>query len=85
MKTSSYIKLSAHPFKSHYNKPITDSDLMDVTQHIECPTFILIPEEHRIRTIMSVDVNDTTDRILFNTIAYDIVFEIRNFKNYMKD
>lgn len=32
---------------------------------------------------MSVDVNDTTDRILFYTFAYDIVFEIRNFKNYV--
>ena len=76
-------KIIGTSFKSHYNKSITDSDLMDVTQHIEGPTFILIPEEHRIRTIMSVNVNDTTDRILFYTFAYDIVFEIRIFKNYI--
>lgn len=76
-------KIVSTSFTPLYHQVVTDTDLMDITQHFEGPVYILIPKEHQVQIKMSVEVYDTTNKIPFFSFAYNIIFELNNFKDYI--
>ena len=70
-------------FTLHYNKPLSDRELSDLTQHIKGPTFILSPKEDKVCVSINVNVYDTTDQIQFYTFSYKITFFIKRFHEYI--
>ena len=70
-------------FDSIYNGAITDNDLRDLTQHIGGPAFVVDPVNCQVSVRMSVDVNDTTDKVPYFKYSYDAVFYIPTFWTYI--
>lgn len=70
-------------FTSLYHHTITDKDLCDITQYISGPVFILIPKEHKVCVKMSVEANDTTDKIPFFKFNFSVTLVVESFEDYI--
>lgn len=70
-------------FYAKYGSSISDKDLMDITQHIRGPVFVLRPEDHKLRVMMNVQANDTTDKIPFFEFSFDVMFALDSFEDYI--
>lgn len=70
-------------FTSLYHNTITDKDLCDITQHIAGPVLILMPKENKVCVKMSVDANDTTDKIPFFKFIFSVTFVVDSYKDYI--
>lgn len=68
-------------FTSLYHNKITDNDLRDITQHIKGPIFTLIPKERKVQVKVSVDANDTTDKIPFFKFNFCVTVEVDTFSD----
>lgn len=76
-------KVDAASFTSLYHNVITDNDLCDITQHISGPVFYLMPKESKVRVQMSVEANDTTDKIPFFKFDFSVTLVVVSFNDYI--
>lgn len=70
-------------FSSLYNGTISDSDLRDVTNHIGGPEFTLDPINRQVRVRMWIEANDTTDKIEYFKIYFNVILTIDKFWTYI--
>lgn len=75
--------VEAAQFTSLYKGTISDSDLRDVTNHIGGPGFTLDPVKKQIRVRMWIDANDTTDKIAYFKIYFDVILTVDKFWTYI--
>ena len=80
----SLAQISSVQFTSYYHEELTDTDLSDVTQHVEGPKFVLLPREDNVIVSIRVDVNDTTDITHLYSFSYKIIYHVESFEDYIK-
>lgn len=67
-----------------YKGTICDNDLKDITQHIAGPSFVIDSIGENIKVCLSIEANDTTDRIHFFKCHFLIDIHIDRFCEYVK-
>lgn len=71
-------------FTQLYTGSICDNDLKDVTQHIAGPSFVIDSIGENIKVCLSIEANDTTDRIRFFECKFSIDIHVDRFSEYIK-
>ena len=56
----SMVNIEKIEFKSFYNGPICDTDLMDITLHVTEPLYVLNLEKGQVKVVLKIEANDTT-------------------------
>ena len=70
-------------FKCHFFNRVSVSDLTDITQHYCGPVFRIEPQSKQIFVKMSFEANDTTDKIEFFNVAFEVCIETTSFNTYV--
>ena len=70
-------------FKCHFFKNVSVSDLTDITQHCCGPVFRIEPQSKQIFVKMSFEANDSTDKIKFFDVDFEVCIEIMSFNTYV--
>lgn len=67
-----------------YKGTICDNDQKDITQHIAGPSFVIDSIGENIKVCLSIEANDTTDKIHFFKCQFLIDIHIDRFCEYVK-
>ena len=70
-------------FTQLYTGTICDNDLKDVTQHIAGPSFVINTDKEIIKVRLSIEANDTTDRIKYFKCEFSIDIHVEKFNEYV--
>ena len=70
-------------FTQIYTGPICDNDLRDITQHIAGPLFVINTDKEIIKVRLSIEANDTTDRIKYFKCEFSIDIHVEKFNEYV--
>ena len=70
-------------FKCYFFNRVSVSDLTDITQHYCGPVFRIEPQSKQIFVKMSFEANDTTDKIEFFYVAFEVCIETTSFNTYV--
>lgn len=70
-------------FKCHFLKNVSVSDLTDVTLHCSSPVFRIVPQFKQIFVQMSIEANDSTDKIKFFDVDFEVCIETMSFNKYV--
>lgn len=84
IKDLSLVRIDNIEFESYYDNPIYDKDLMDITQHISGPSFIINSEREQVKVALEIEAKDTTDKILFFKFSFAVDIRVNRFNEYVK-
>lgn len=70
-------------FKCLFWGNVSISDLTDITQHFCGPAFRIVPQSKQIFVKMSFEANDSTDRIKFFDVDFEVCIETTSFDSYV--
>jgi len=70
-------------FKCHYYDDISSSDLSDITQHYSGLVFRIEPKSKQIFVKLSFESNDTTDRIKFFDVDFEVCIDVPSLNSYI--
>lgn len=77
-------RIESVTFESLYNDKITDEDLMDITQSIAGPVFIIDKKNQQVNLKLKIDAFDTTYKIPFFKFSFSVDIHIDHFEDYIQ-
>lgn len=80
----SLVAIEHATFEAFYNGSICDKDLVDVTQHVTQPLYIIDFERKQIKVVLEIEANDTTDKIPFFKCSFAVIIHINRFNEFVE-
>lgn len=79
----SMVNIEKIEFKSFYNGPKCDTDLMDITLHVTEPLYVLNLKKGQVKVVLKIEANDTTDKVAYFKEFFAVNLHVNRFCEFV--